>query len=218
MSRREITGFSNPTVKFLRSLREKKHRKAAGKFLAEGLRLLTDARESGHIPEILVMAKGREPHALLAALESYGLLVPRPNGGYDTDAVVIAPSNPIVSIGPVMAVPGVREATMARRDRCVAISPIVGGKALKGPADRMLEELGIRYIAAHSPEAKGRIERFWQLPKYTALHEPQRTNDGSKRGSQFMAHICYKISTHFFNLLSIGEITNNHQNQFWLIL
>ena len=55
--RRTITGFSNPTVKFLRSLREKKHRKAAGKFLAEGLRLLTDARESGHIPEILVMAK-----------------------------------------------------------------------------------------------------------------------------------------------------------------
>jgi len=68
--RREITGFSNPTVKFLRSLREKKHRKAAGKFLAEGLRLLTDARESGHIPEILVMAKGREPHALLSALET----------------------------------------------------------------------------------------------------------------------------------------------------
>ncbi len=70
MIRREITGFSNPTVKFLRSLREKKHRKAAGKFLAEGLRLLTDARESGHIPELLVMAKGRDEHALLAALEA----------------------------------------------------------------------------------------------------------------------------------------------------
>lgn len=70
MSRREITGFSNPTVKFLRSLREKKHRKAAGKFLAEGLRLLTDARTSGHIPEILVMAKGRDDHSLLAALEA----------------------------------------------------------------------------------------------------------------------------------------------------
>jgi len=68
--RREITGFSNPTVKFLRSLREKKHRKAAGKFLAEGLRLLTDARESGHIPEVLVMAKGRDDHSLLAALEA----------------------------------------------------------------------------------------------------------------------------------------------------
>lgn len=68
--RRQITGFSNPTVKFLRSLREKKHRKAAGKFLAEGLRLLTDARESGHLPEMLVMATGRDPHPLLAQLES----------------------------------------------------------------------------------------------------------------------------------------------------
>ena len=43
--RRHITGFSNPTVKSLRALREKKHRKAAGRFLAEGLRLLTDARD-----------------------------------------------------------------------------------------------------------------------------------------------------------------------------
>ncbi len=68
--RRLITGYSNPTVKFLRSLREKKHRKAAGKFLAEGLRLLTDARGCGHLPEVLVMATGREPHALVQALEA----------------------------------------------------------------------------------------------------------------------------------------------------
>ncbi|MFM5895404.1 MAG: TrmH family RNA methyltransferase [Novosphingobium sp.] len=68
--RRLITGFSNPTVKFLRSLREKKHRKASGKFLAEGLRLLTDARECGHLPEILVMSGSRDPHPLLGALEA----------------------------------------------------------------------------------------------------------------------------------------------------
>lgn len=67
--RRRITGFSNPTVKFVRSLRDKKHRKAERRFLAEGLRLLTDARESGHLPEILLMAEGREEHPLLAALE-----------------------------------------------------------------------------------------------------------------------------------------------------
>ena len=68
--RRLITGYSNPAVKFLRSLREKKHRKAAGKFLAEGLRLLTDARSSGRLPEVLVMATGREAHPLLDALEA----------------------------------------------------------------------------------------------------------------------------------------------------
>src|SRR5687767_3215496 len=68
-ARRHITGFSNPTVKYLRSLRDKKHRRREGKFLAEGLRLLTDARESGRLPEMLVMAEGRQAHPLLAALE-----------------------------------------------------------------------------------------------------------------------------------------------------
>ena len=56
--------------------------------------------------------------------------------------VVIAPSNPIVSIDPVLAVPGVRDAVAARRDSVVAVSPIVAGAALKGPADRLLRELG----------------------------------------------------------------------------
>ncbi|MGH9111834.1 MAG: 2-phospho-L-lactate transferase [Acidimicrobiales bacterium] len=56
--------------------------------------------------------------------------------------VVVAPSNPIVSIGPVMAVAGMREAVEARRDDVVAVSPLVGGRALKGPADRLLRELG----------------------------------------------------------------------------
>jgi TrmH family RNA methyltransferase len=68
--RRQITGFSNPTVKFLRSLRDKKHRRREGRFLAEGLRLLTDARASGHLPEMLVMASERDPHPLLDALEA----------------------------------------------------------------------------------------------------------------------------------------------------
>jgi LPPG:FO 2-phospho-L-lactate transferase len=56
--------------------------------------------------------------------------------------IVIAPSNPIVSIAPVLAVPGVRAAVEARRPDVVAVSPIVAGAALKGPADRLLRELG----------------------------------------------------------------------------
>ena len=63
--------------------------------------------------------------------------------------VVIAPSNPIVSIDPVLAVPGVRDAVEARRDDAVAVSPIVAGSALKGPADRLLAELG------HEPSVVG---------------------------------------------------------------
>jgi len=69
MTRKQITGFSNPTIKFARSLRDKKHRRREGRFLAEGLRLLTDARESGRIPEMLLMAIGRDPHPLLDPLE-----------------------------------------------------------------------------------------------------------------------------------------------------
>lgn len=58
------------------------------------------------------------------------------------EVVVICPSNPIVSIGPLLAVAGVRDAVVARRQRVVAVSPIVAGAALKGPADRLLRELG----------------------------------------------------------------------------
>lgn len=58
------------------------------------------------------------------------------------DLVVIAPSNPVVSIGPILAVPGVTAVLERRRRDVVAVSPIVGGAALKGPADRLLVELG----------------------------------------------------------------------------
>lgn len=59
-----------------------------------------------------------------------------------SEAVIIAPSNPLVSIGPIRALLGVDATLAAHRDRVVAISPIVAGSALKGPADRMLSELG----------------------------------------------------------------------------
>ena len=56
--------------------------------------------------------------------------------------IVVCPSNPVVSIGPVLAVPGVREILATRRARVVAVSPIIAGAALKGPADRLMAELG----------------------------------------------------------------------------
>jgi TrmH family RNA methyltransferase len=71
---REITGFSNPLVKRVRSLREKKYRKAEGLFLAEGLRILTEAREEGVLPEMLFHAGSTHPLAadLIAAMEADG--------------------------------------------------------------------------------------------------------------------------------------------------
>jgi LPPG:FO 2-phospho-L-lactate transferase len=65
------------------------------------------------------------------------------------DRVVVAPSNPIVSIGPVLAVPGVRAALEQRRHDVVAVSPIIAGTTVKGPADRLLAELG------HDPSVVG---------------------------------------------------------------
>jgi LPPG:FO 2-phospho-L-lactate transferase len=60
----------------------------------------------------------------------------------EADQIVVCPSNPIVSIGPLIAVPGILAALTSRREVITAVSPIVAGKALKGPADRLLEELG----------------------------------------------------------------------------
>lgn len=83
----------------------------------------------------------------------------------DADVVVIAPSNPVVSIDPVLAVPGVRDAVVAARARCVAISPIVGGAALKGPADRLLRELG------HEPSVTGVARWYASLASVLVIDE-----------------------------------------------
>jgi len=58
------------------------------------------------------------------------------------EAIVFCPSNPVVSIGPILAVPGMRDAIASSPAPKVAVSPIIGGRALKGPADRMLASLG----------------------------------------------------------------------------
>jgi len=64
------------------------------------------------------------------------------------EAIVFCPSNPVVSVGPILALPGMREALAASSAPKVAVSPIVGGRALKGPADRMLASLGHEVSAA----------------------------------------------------------------------
>ena len=110
-----------------------------------------------HIATRLTTAEGelafqeyfvREQHGVaVSGVRFEGADAARPAPGVvdaiaDAEVVVIAPSNPIVSIGPLLAVPGVRDAVVARREHTVAVSPIIGGKALKGPADRLLVELG----------------------------------------------------------------------------
>ncbi len=59
----------------------------------------------------------------------------------DAETILICPSNPVISIGPILAVPGIRDVLARRRDRVVAVSPIVGGRPVKGPADRLMGPL-----------------------------------------------------------------------------
>lgn len=65
------------------------------------------------------------------------------------DAIVIAPSNPYVSVHPILAVAGVKETVAARTVRCVAVSPLIGGRAVRGPLDRMLSRMAGGTTPAH---------------------------------------------------------------------
>jgi LPPG:FO 2-phospho-L-lactate transferase len=61
--------------------------------------------------------------------------------------IIVCPSNPLISIGPILAVPGVRDALRARKADTFVVCPIVGGKSLKGPSDKMLAQLGYEATA-----------------------------------------------------------------------
>jgi len=104
---------------------------------------LTDGSEIG-FQEYFV---GRQHSVPVTAVRFDGAESSTPSPGVldaitNCDALIIAPSNPVVSIGPVLAVPGVADAVRSVAGRTAAISPIVGGAALKGPAARLLAELG----------------------------------------------------------------------------
>ena len=80
------------------------------------------------------------------AVQYEGAEIARPAPGAlealaDADAIVVAPSNPYVSIGPILAVRAINDAIAARRVPCVAVSPLIGGRAVSGPLDRMLSRM-----------------------------------------------------------------------------
>lgn len=104
---------------------------------------LTDGREIGFQEYFVGMQHSVEVRSVrFAGADGADLSPVAADAIRDAEALVIAPSNPIVSIGPILAVPGVDDLVRARRASTVAVSPIIGGEALKGPADRMLRELG----------------------------------------------------------------------------
>ena len=76
-------------------------------------------------------------------------------------AIIFCPSNPIISIGPILAVPGIRKALERRRCPALAVSPIVGGRALKGPAARMMRGMGMKVSACGVAELyRGLVDIF----------------------------------------------------------
>ncbi|MBM2812600.1 MAG: domain protein containing protein, partial [Chloroflexi bacterium] len=94
------------------------------------------------------------------AVRFIGVEAARPSPGVieeieTSDTVLIAPSNPFVSVGPILAIEGICPILQRRRDRVVAISPIIGGATVKGPADRMLRSMG------HESSALG-VARIYQ--------------------------------------------------------
>ena len=89
------------------------------------------------------------------------------------DAIVLCPSNPVVSVGPILALPGMEEALASSDAPKVAVSPIVGGRALKGPADRMLASLG------HEVSATGVARMYAGLVDGMVV---DRTDEGERAG------------------------------------
>jgi LPPG:FO 2-phospho-L-lactate transferase len=90
----------------------------------------------------------------------------------DADLIVIAPSNPYVSIGPILAVGEIREALRTRRVPCVAVSPLVGGRAVKGPADRMLARLAGGTEPSHVASCYGGLIDVLVVDELDAPAEP----------------------------------------------
>jgi len=111
---------------------------------------VTVAREGGQ-REVLAMQEWfvRERAASpVLAVEFDGAETAKPSPGVlealeTAETVLVCPSNPVISIGPILAVPGIREVLARRRDRVVGVSPIIAGAPVKGPADRLMGPLGI---------------------------------------------------------------------------
>ncbi len=109
-----------------------------------------------HFQEYLVKRLAR-PIVRAIRFENVEAAVPAPGvlqAIREADRILVCPSNPLISIGPILAVPGIRDALRARKKDVVSVCPIVGGKSLKGPSDKMLAQLG------HKSSAVGVAELY----------------------------------------------------------
>jgi LPPG:FO 2-phospho-L-lactate transferase len=123
---------------------------------------------------------GRRHADLVRGLRYEGADAARPAAGVietidEADLVVIAPSNPYVSVFPILAVPGIRDALRPRR--VAALSPLVGGKALRGPLAEMMVSLG------HEPTARGVADLYGDLVDVFVIDPEDEELAGDIRGA-----------------------------------
>lgn len=138
-----------------------------------------------HFQEYLIRRRA-EPKVAGIRFENIESALPAPGvveAIREADAVLICPSNPLISIGPILAVPGIRTAIDETKATVMAISPVVGGASLKGPTDRMLRDLGMEVSASQVARIYGDLlDRFLmdevdagEVPAVTALGIETRT-------------------------------------------
>ena len=97
-----------------------------------------------------------------------------------SEAVIICPSNPLISIGPILAVPGVRDLLKQTEATVAAISPVVGGASLKGPTDRMLADLGMQVSATQVARLYSDVADVFILDVQDEPEKPEIENLGLK--------------------------------------
>jgi LPPG:FO 2-phospho-L-lactate transferase len=118
-----------------------------------------------HFQEYWVKRGARDE---VKAIRYHGAESARPAGGVldaiqEADAVLICPSNPLASIGPILAIPGIRDALAERRNRSAGVSPIVGGAPIRGMADRLLPAIGVEVSATGAALCYRGLVRGWVI-------------------------------------------------------
>ena len=142
--------------------------------LAEGVEL------DLHFQEYWVRRGARDE---VKAVRYEGVDTVRPAAGVldsisEADAIVICPSNPVASIGPILAVPGIREAVAVRRERVVGISGIVGGAPLAGMADKLMPAAGVEVTAAGAAECYRGLLGAWVIDEADRRLSPRIEGSG----------------------------------------
>ncbi len=128
-------------------------------------RIQTTGGEDLHFQEYWVARHARDE---VTGIMFAGIADARPSPGVleaiaEADAVVLCPSNPVVSLGPILALGGVRDALAARRDTVVGVSPIVGGAPVAGMADKLMPAAGLDVTAVGAARAYEGLLGGWVI-------------------------------------------------------